>query len=132
MNPRSPFVLDTRKLGRSAGSHRQHRREVSAPAQFGLDMIGVPEGAPLVVDVRLESVTEGVLVTGSVTGSVTGECGRCLTSFTDELAVEFVELFAYPNSATEETTDPEEVPRLEATTSISSRWCVTRWCSACH
>lgn len=114
MNPRSPYVLDTRKLGRRAGSQRQHRLEVPAPAQLGLDMIGVPEGTPLVVDVRLEAVTEGVLVTGSVSGTVTGECGRCLTEFTDDLAVDFVELFAYPDSATEETTDPDEVPRLEA------------------
>ena len=76
-------------------------------------MIGVPEGSPLVVDVRLESVTEGVLVTGTVTGTVTGECGRCLTGFTEDLAVDFVELFAYPDSATEETTDPDEVPRLD-------------------
>ena len=77
-------------------------------------MVGVPEGMPLVVDVRLEAVTEGVLATGSVTGTVSGECGRCLTEFTDDLAVEFVELFAYPDSATEETTDSDEVPRLEA------------------
>jgi uncharacterized protein len=73
----------------------------------------VPEGSLLVVDVRLESVTEGVLATGTVTGTVTGECGRCLTGFTEDLAVDFVELFAYPNSATEETTDSDEVPRLE-------------------
>lgn len=114
MNPRSPFVLDTRKLGRRAGSQRQHRFEVPAPAQLGLDMIGVPQGSPLVVDVRLEAVTEGVLATGTVTGSVSGECGRCLTGFTDDVAVDFVELFAYPDSATEETTDSDEVPRLEA------------------
>jgi len=113
VNPRSPYVLDTRQLGRSAGSQRQYRREIPAPAQLGLDMIRVPEGSPLVLDVRVEAVTEGVLATGSVTGSLTGECGRCLTSFTDVLAVEFVELFAYPNSATEETTDAEEIPRLE-------------------
>ncbi|HST48796.1 YceD family protein [Jatrophihabitans sp.] len=114
MNPRSPFVLDTRKLGRRAGSQRHHRLEIPAPAQLGLEMIGVPEGTPLVVDVRLEAVTEGVLVTGSVTGTVSGECGRCLTAFTDGLAVDFVELFAYPDSATEETTDPDEVSRIEA------------------
>jgi uncharacterized protein len=76
-------------------------------------MIGVPEGAPLVVDVRIEAVTEGVLASGTVTSTVAGECGRCLTRFTDDLAVDFVELFAYPNSATEGTTDPDEVPRLE-------------------
>jgi uncharacterized protein len=113
VNPRSLYVLDTRELGRRAGLQRQYRREVPAPAQLGLDMIRVPEGAPLVLDVRLEAVTEGVLVTGSVTGSLSGECGRCLTSFTEDLAVDFVELFAYPNSATEETTDPDEIPRLE-------------------
>lgn len=112
MNPRSPYVLDTRQLGRSAGSQRQYRREIPAPAQLGLDMIRVPEGSLLTLDVRIEAVTEGVLATGAVTGSLTGECGRCLTSFTDDLAVDFVELFAYPNSATEETTDAEEVPRL--------------------
>lgn len=113
MNPRSPYVLDTRQLGRSAGSQRQYRREIPAPAQLGLDMIRVPEGSLITLDVRIEAVTEGVLATGSVTGLLTGECGRCLTSFTDDLVVEFVELFAYPNSATEETTDPEEIPRLE-------------------
>ena len=113
MNPRSLYVLDTRELGRRAGLQRQYRREISAAAKLGLDMIGVPEGSLLVLDVRLESVTEGVLATGTVTGTVAGECGRCLTGFTDELAVDFVELFAYPNSATEETTDPDEVPRLE-------------------
>jgi uncharacterized protein len=112
VNPRSLFVLDTRQLGRSAGSQRQYRREIPAPAQLGLDMIKVPEGSLVTLDVRIEAVTEGVLATGSVTGSLTGECGRCLTSFTDELAVDFVELFAYPNSATEETTDAEEIPRL--------------------
>jgi len=113
VNPRSPYVLDTRQLGRGAGSQRQYRREVPAPAQLGLDMIRVPEGSLLTIDVRIESVTEGVLATGTVTGLLTGECGRCLTGFTDDLAVDFVELFAYPNSVTEETTDAEEIPRLE-------------------
>jgi uncharacterized protein len=113
VNPRSPFVLDTREVGRRPGARRDYRRDVDAPAQLGLDMIGVPQGAPLVLDVRLESVSEGVLATGSVTGELTGECGRCLRAFTDELEVDFVELFAYRNSATEETTDPDEIPRLE-------------------
>ncbi|MDQ1750273.1 MAG: hypothetical protein QOE71_1329 [Pseudonocardiales bacterium] len=76
-------------------------------------MIGVPEGSPLDLTVRLESVTEGVLATGSVTGELSGECGRCLIRFADELEVEFVELFAYRDSATEQTTDPDEVSRLQ-------------------
>jgi uncharacterized protein len=113
VDPRSPFVLDTREIGRRPGSYKAYRREFEAPEQFGLDMIGVPDGAPLVLTVRLESVTEGVLATGSVDGEVRGECGRCLIDFTDELDAEFVELFAYPNSATDKTTEEDEVPRLE-------------------
>jgi uncharacterized protein len=76
-------------------------------------MIGVPEGAPLELDVRLESVTEGVLVTGTVTGPLTGECGRCLNPVSDETVVSVCELFAYPDSATDETTDQDEVLRLD-------------------
>lgn len=112
MNPRSPFVLDTRELGRRAGSARDYQREMPAPDQLGLNMIGVVAGSPLVLTVRLESVTEGVLATGTVTGQLSGECGRCLQHFTEALQVEFVELFAYPDSTTDATTD-DEVSRLE-------------------
>ncbi|MDQ1730788.1 MAG: hypothetical protein QOK10_947 [Pseudonocardiales bacterium] len=113
MDTRSPFVLDTRDVGRQPGSMRDYRRSVDAPAQLGLDMIGVPEGAPLELLVRLESVTEGVLATGTVTGQLRGQCGRCLSDFTSALNVDFVELFAYPNSTTDATTDVDEVSRLE-------------------
>jgi uncharacterized protein len=109
---RSPFVFDVRDLGRRPGAMREYRRSVPAPAGFGLDIIGVPEGAPLAVDVRLESVTEGVLVTGTVTGPLTGECARCLNPITDELDVEICELFAYPDSVTDETTEQDEVHRV--------------------
>ena len=51
-DPRSPFVFDTRELGRRPGSMRGYRRHVPAPAGLGLDMIGVPEGAPLALDLR--------------------------------------------------------------------------------
>jgi uncharacterized protein len=110
---RSPFVFDVRELGRRPGSMREYRRGVPAPTGFGLDIIGVPEGAPLAVDIRLESVTEGVLVTGSVTGPLTGECGRCLDPVTDELDVDICELFAYADSVTDETTEQDEVHRVD-------------------
>ncbi|MDP9118320.1 MAG: DUF177 domain-containing protein [Actinomycetota bacterium] len=110
---RSPLVFDIRELGRRPGSMREHRRSVPAPAGLGLDIIGVPQGAPLALDIRLESVTEGVLVTGTVTGEVVGECGRCLEQVTDVLGVDICELFAYPNSATDETTGEDEIHRVD-------------------
>jgi uncharacterized protein len=112
-DPRSLLVFDVRELGRRAGSMREYRRSVPAPAGLGSDLIGVPDGAPLDVDVRLESVTEGVLVTGTVTATMHGECGRCLDPVTEDLAVELCELFAYPNSITEMTSEQDEVSRLD-------------------
>ncbi len=111
--PRSPFVFDARELGRSAGSLREYRRSVPAPAGLGLDLVGVSEGAPLALELRLESVTEGVLVTGTVTAPVTGQCGRCLDPISDELSVDVCELFAYPDSATDETTEQDEIHRID-------------------
>lgn len=115
VDPRSPLVFDVREVGRRAGSMRPYRRSVPAPAGLGSaarDVIAVPEGAPLALDVRLEAVTEGVLVTGTVTAPVRGECGRCLDEIRDELVVDICELFAYPGSTTDETTAQDEVSRI--------------------
>src|SRR5690349_6609918 len=111
-DPRSPFVIDVREVGRRAGASRDFRRSVPAPAGFGLDFVGVPEQAIVQLDLRLESVTEGVLVTGTVIAPLRGECGRCLEPISDELVVDVCELFAWPNSVTDETTEKDEVHRI--------------------
>jgi uncharacterized protein len=92
---------------------REYRRSAPAPADLGLDLIAVPEGAPLVLDARLEAVSEGVLVTGTVTAPLRGECGRCLDPISDELSVDVCELFAYAGSTTDETTEQDEVHRVD-------------------
>lgn len=56
---------------------------------------------------------EGVLVSGTVHAEVAGECGRCLDPFTDTLSVAMQELFVYPGSTTDATTEDDEVSRLE-------------------
>jgi uncharacterized protein len=112
LDPRRPFVLDVRELGRRPGSMRAVRVEVPAPAEMAIGMAGVPEGEPLTLDLRLESVVEGVLVSGSVTAPITAECARCLTPVSDTVTVEVTELFAYPDSATEQTSDEDEISHL--------------------
>ncbi len=113
---RSPFVVDLRELGRRPGSLLPVYRTVRAPAGVGLDVIGVQAGDELTLDLRMESVVEGVLVSGTVSGPVVGECSRCLDPIQDVVEVEVVELFAYPDSATSETTDEDEVSRLTGDT----------------
>jgi uncharacterized protein len=114
-DPASPWVFSTRELGRRAGVMRSFHRDITAPGddrRIGLDVLGVPAWSPISLDVRLESVTEGVYVSGTVSAPLVGECSRCLDELTDHLTVEIGELFAYPHSVTDETTDEDELPRV--------------------
>jgi uncharacterized protein len=84
-----------------------------APGDLGVELIGVPAGAQVDLDLRLESVVEGVLVSGTATVPLTGECGRCLEPVSDTLTVDLQELYAYPDSSTDETGEDDEVSRME-------------------
>jgi uncharacterized protein len=85
---------------------------VPSPSRIGLDLIGIAKGAPLELDLRFESVSEGVLVTGTVSAPTGGECARCLTPTTGEIEIHLIELFAYPDSTTEATTESDEVGHI--------------------
>ncbi|MEV6768050.1 DUF177 domain-containing protein [Nocardia sp. NPDC051030] len=106
------FVLDVHSLGRKPGSMKNMHRTVTTDAKIGLEMVGIPVGAQVEMELTLQSVSEGVLVIGSVTAPIEGECSRCLESFTDAIELQITELFAYPDSATEQTTEEDEVHRL--------------------
>ncbi len=102
LDPRKPLVLDTRELGRRPGSMRTLRLQAPAPADLGGELIGVPAGAEIDLDLRLESVVEGVLVSGTVTAPLSGECGRCLEPVDTTSTVDLQELFAYADDDQDE------------------------------
>ena len=87
---------------RQVGQMIRVQRTVPAPADLGVDMIGVPEGSPLELDLRMESVGEGVLVTGTVETTLKGECSRCLDLLKEELLLDVQELYFYPDKEAEE------------------------------
>jgi uncharacterized protein len=107
--PRSPFVLDVSQLGRRPGSMQEIHQTVTAPSRIGVALAGIEQGAPVDLDLRLESVSEGVLVTGTVSAPTVEECARCLTTIAGDVEFDLTELYAYPDSATEATTEEDEV-----------------------
>jgi len=92
---------------------RTFERVVPAPEDLGLELIRVPAGSDVSLSLRLESVSEGVLVSARATAALIGECGRCLREISDTLDVTFQQLYAYEHSTTEETTDEDEVGRMQ-------------------
>lgn len=99
LDPRSPLVFDTRELGRRAGAMSSVQRQVEAPEDLGTEVIAVAPGSPLDLDVRYESVLEGVLASGTVSATATGACVRCLDPVSLPVEATFQELYAYSDKA---------------------------------
>lgn len=108
----SPWVIDTRALGRRPGTLKAQRLAAPVDEPMGLDVVAVPRGAEVDLDLRLEAVAEGVLVSGTAAAIAVGQCSRCLTDMTEPVVAGLRELYAYPESTTAATTDDDELPRL--------------------
>src|ERR1022692_1791019 len=92
LDPRGPLVFDSRTLGPACAY--SETRIVPAPADLGAGIVRVPAGDDHELEVQLEEVTGGVLVTANVAAPLVGECARCLEEFTSVTQVWFQELFA--------------------------------------
>jgi uncharacterized protein len=111
LDPRGVLVFDTRALGRQPGAAREETRTIPAPDSLRVELAAVPVGAEVDVDVRLEAVHEGVLVTGTAVAPVAGECARCLEPVTSEVEASFQELWRYEPSP--EGDDEDDVLLLD-------------------
>lgn len=88
-------------LGRPAATRHVRIREPLDEVRVDLARL---KTEPVVAELRLESVVEGVLVTGPAAGDLTCRCARCLTEFDSRFQIEVCELFAGPGHLLEEDT----------------------------
>lgn len=107
------MTVDVKDLGRSPGTMRTLTEHVPAPSDLGVALIGVRKGSPVDLDLRLESVHEGILVSGTARVEVTGECGRCLDPIEYSLEADVQELFSFEGASLSEGEDDEEQRRVE-------------------
>jgi uncharacterized protein len=94
----SPYALRVRDLARRPGEMREHTLDIEVPDAMGAGVIAVREGSSMHLDVRLEGLHEGVLVSGHASAEAFGECSRCLIEISEPVEVDFAELFAYDAS----------------------------------
>ncbi len=99
-----PFAVPVRDIVNHPGEMREFTLDAPAPEKWGEGLVSVAEGDSVLVEVRLESVHEGILASGRIETEYVGVCGRCLTDIAEPVEVEFQELFAYPG---DEATDFE-------------------------
>ena len=92
---KNPFILNTHDLPRRPGEMKEFELDIPAPVRIGLPLIAVPEGDAIELDIRLESVAEGVLVTADLYTVAVGECIRCLDEVEEVVDRQIRELYRY-------------------------------------
>ncbi|UFU01974.1 DUF177 domain-containing protein [Ruania suaedae] len=107
------FQISTRDLGRRPGSMRTHTLDAPVAEPMGNEVIAVRAGREVALDLRLESVMEGVLVTGTASAVAEGECVRCLTEVVVDIDADITELFAYPGTQDTDQLGEDEDPLPE-------------------
>ena len=98
---RSPEVykLNTHELARRAGEMKIYELDIQTPEKVGVELISVPVGEIIEVDARLESVTEGILLTAQIFAVAKGECTRCLDPIAVDIERKIQELYYYAQKA---------------------------------
>jgi len=93
--PSEAFKLNTFELPRRAGEMKEYELDIEVPENVGVPLIFVPAGEVIEVDARLESVTEGILLSAQIFATAKGECTRCLDPVEVEIEKKIQELFNY-------------------------------------
>lgn len=109
----APFVVDVRALIGKPGSYQ--RLSLDEPAGPGVrtEIVSVPEDRPVTVDVMVESVREGILVTGAATTQGDAVCSRCLDPIELDLSADIQELYAWTLAEAEVDDLGEPGPHLD-------------------
>jgi len=91
----TPFTVPVFDLMHRPGEMREHQVDAPVVEGFGNAVIGVRADDRVHLDVRLESLHDGILVSADVDVVATGECVRCLDVVELPVEVEIQEVFAY-------------------------------------
>ena len=91
----SNFDIPVHELTRKPGHTVTLQLDFELDEPMGQGVASVPSGEKIEVDLRLESIHEGVLATGEVFTKAASLCSRCLEPLELAVEVDFQELFAY-------------------------------------
>jgi len=110
-NPGNTFLVSAHDLPRRAGEMREYELTITEHTPVGVSLLAIPADAPIYVDLRLQAVAEGVLVSGEVRAEAIGECTRCLEPVSFDVDESFTELYNYeidPRQGSRKSKDSRE------------------------
>ncbi|MCI7551541.1 MAG: DUF177 domain-containing protein [Actinomycetaceae bacterium] len=118
MDHTSPYVISIADLPRQEGAFKELSLEVPAGDGFAGELIGVPAGETITLDLQLQSVQQGVLVMGEVGSYARGVCSRCLIDIARDVNEQISELIYYKEARAaledEDDEEAEDLPIVES------------------
>jgi uncharacterized protein len=89
------YQFNTHELPRRAGEMREYQLDLEILESVGVPLVAVAAGDVIEVDMRLESVAEGILLSADVYAVAKGECIRCLDPVEITVERKIQELYRY-------------------------------------
>lgn len=105
---KSGLVIALHELPTGSGVRLERHLCPTAPPNLGTEVIGVPAGSALPIDLVLQSLPEGVLVDLDVELQLTGECVRCLAPISETQDVFIQEMFFEPGARVKAQAEGDE------------------------
>ncbi len=87
-----PLVVPIADLRRHPGARRQFTESVELPG-LAITSATVPDGASIDLDLELETLSNGLVATGSIATPWVGECRRCLQPVEGRSVAQIREIF---------------------------------------
>ena len=109
----SPFAVNVHDLMHKPGQMREFELDIPLMEPMGNGITTVPAGDLVELDLRLESVHEGILATADVYAEAKAECSRCLEPLVHAVEVDFQELFTYSYTSEEQPAIVDETIDLQ-------------------
>lgn len=109
----APLVVDVRPLIGRPGAYERIALTAQAGPDLRTDVVAVDPAETVHADLLLESVREGILVTGSARTVGTAECSRCLDPVSVPLRAEIQELYTWTEDEAEVDELGERGPHLD-------------------
>ena len=107
-----PFYFSCVDLPRRPGEMKEYELTFDVHGRVGTPVLAVEADEPIDVDLRIQSVSEGVLASGVVAALIRGECTRCLEPIEFDVEESFTELYRYEserkNSSSKKTNKNEK------------------------
>lgn len=91
----SPWSISVAQIASRAGQSKHVDMDCPAPSGIGDNIIGVSEGSTVHVDGSMDSIADGLVLTGQITAPVHAECIRCLKPINKDWHVDVVAFFPF-------------------------------------